>query len=119
MLLVTVEGGYFCHLVIGEGEVEDADVLLDVIRIAGTWDGYYVTLIVPAQNDLNDRAVVGFGYLDKDGIVEQFRLMTATSEWVPSLYDYAVVMNEIHDFCILIVRVNLVLYEHWLDANLG
>ena len=34
MLFVAVEGGYLCHFLIGEGEVEDADVLLYVVGIA-------------------------------------------------------------------------------------
>lgn len=44
MLFVAVEGGNLCHLFIREGEVEDADVLLDVVWIARAWDGNNVSI---------------------------------------------------------------------------
>lgn len=34
MLLVAVYGSYLCHFLVGEGEIEDADVLLDMVGIA-------------------------------------------------------------------------------------
>lgn len=44
VLLTPVEVGDLGHLLIGQGEVEDGDVLLDVVGFAGVGDGDHAAL---------------------------------------------------------------------------
>ena len=56
--LFLVERTYLLHLVVREGEVEDLDVFLDVVRIGGTGNNGETFLNVPTQDNLCGRLAV-------------------------------------------------------------
>ena len=69
--MFLVERTYLLHLVVREGEVEDLDVFLDVVRIGGTGNNGETFLNVPTQDNLCGRLAVCLGYLLDDGVAEQ------------------------------------------------
>lgn len=66
-----VERAHLLHLAVGEGEVEDVDILPDVVGIGGS--GYHreSLLYVPAQDDLGGSLAVCLGYPHDDRVSEQ------------------------------------------------
>jgi hypothetical protein len=72
-----VQGIDGCHLLTGEFEVEQGDVVADARGVGRLRDDDPV-LEVPPQNDLGDRALVRVGDLRKRGVLERF---TGVAEW--------------------------------------
>ena len=119
MFLVPVEGGNPCHFLIGETEIEDGDVLLDVVGIARTGNGHHAALQMPAEDDLHHRLAVPGGNVRQHRVAQQFALMPPPAKRIPRLDDNAETMQVFHHFGVLIIRMHLVLNQHGLDATCG
>lgn len=69
--LTFVESGDCHHLVIGEGEIEDIEVLGHAFLADGLGDDDDVALVEPAEDYLTDRLAMTLGYFLQHGVGEE------------------------------------------------
>ena len=67
----NVEGGDLLHLVVGQGKIEDVDVLLHTLLVRALRDDDYAALDEEAQNRLCRRLAVRLAYLGEHLVVEE------------------------------------------------
>lgn len=95
------------HLVIGQCEIKDADILYHPLFVHGLGNDHHATLKVPAQNDLSDALPVFLCNLCDDGIAEY--VVMAFSKWCPGL---------VLDVLLLHKLVGRLLHEERMRLNL-
>lgn len=113
-----VEGGDPGHLLVGELEVEDADVLGHALGPHGLGDGDDTALGQPAQYDLGDGPAVFLADLGEERVGEQ--VVLAFGEAAPGLDLHPVLTREVLIVGALEERVRLDLngcVSTWLTAG--
>ena len=109
----------FCdrlHLVIGQGEVEDIEIILDVIDVLAAGDHDKAHLRMPAQNDLSGCFAVLFAELSKDGLFQQ--ALVAVTEGIPAHQLNAVLIKRFAQFLLRKIRMRFHLDELRRDLPL-
>lgn len=117
VVLLPVQGGNLGHLLVGEGKVEEGEVVPDVAGVLRAGDHNVAVLDVPAEDNLGAGLAVLLAQLGKEGLLQQGFVPVA--QGVPGLEDDALVLQEPFEVLLLGVGVGLGLQHGGLHLAEG
>ena len=106
---IDIDGINLLHLIIGEREIEDVDVLLLSARIERARYRYLLQLYVPSKDNLLYTLVILLGETLHNKILGES--VVVASQWRISLDSYAMLMAESHERFLREERMNLKLVD--------
>lgn len=106
---IDIDGINLPHLIIGEREIEDVNVLLLSARIERARYRYLLQLYVPSKDNLLYALVILLGEALHDKILGES--VVVASQWCISLDGYAMLMTEFHERFLREERMNLKLVD--------
>ena len=115
--LVFIQSGHLLHFFIGQEEVEDLKVFLNMGFIAGSRDSDVACLEMPAQDDLSGRFSMCSGDGTDRAVVEEFLCVAAAAEREPGFQYGTILINMALHFLALVVRMRFILKDRRFDRS--